>query len=247
MELGGTEIALGRGHSYNLNSGRVAMIISLPTCKMRTPRGLAPARVSTNSFRNLGGLGLERNFRQIWARRRPFGRSQKFPQILLFSSPTDQPLTSPAYPSLRGYRRAETADGPRRRQSVIHMRAQMLRSIFLARHGSIHGRCAPVRCLPPPVFEICAFPSHKNTLEFSRESSICKFGPEYIRQIYERNLRGFQSKLCRDSALWPGPRRGGAGGERVLYAYLTLSSFFSVCQSLSSLFLFFFRLRLFIR
>jgi len=74
---------------------------------------------------------------------------------------------SPAYPSLRGYGRAETADGPRRRQSVIHMRAQMLRSIFLARHGSIHGRCAPVRCLPPPVFEICAFPSHKNTLEFS--------------------------------------------------------------------------------
>ena len=64
--------------------------------------------------------------------RRPFGRSQKFPQILLFSSPTE---TSPAYPSLRGYRRAETADGPRRQQSVIHMRAQMLRSLFLARHG----------------------------------------------------------------------------------------------------------------
>ena len=33
---------------------------------------------------------------------------------------------SPAYPSLRGYGRAETADGPRRRQSVSHMRAQML-------------------------------------------------------------------------------------------------------------------------
>ena len=46
-----------------------------------------------------------------------------------------RPLTSPAYPSLRGYRRAETADGPRRRQSVLHMRAQMLRSLFLARHG----------------------------------------------------------------------------------------------------------------
>eukprot|EP00964_Phaeocystis_antarctica_P132604 scaffold96727_cov59-Phaeocystis_antarctica.AAC.4 len=62
-----------------------------------------------------------------------------------------RPLTSPAYPSLRGYRRAETTDGLRRRQSVIHMRAQMLPSLFLARHGSIHDRCAPVRCLPPPL------------------------------------------------------------------------------------------------
>ena len=213
---------------------------------LQSPRGdkLPPV---TKSVEAVGALDVARHFGQIWARRLPFGRRQNFAQILLFPSPTDLP-SLPQLPSLRGYRRAETADGPRRRQSVIHMRAQMLRSIFLARHGSIHGRCAPVRCLPPPVFEICAFPSHKNTLEFSRESSICKFGPEYIRQIYERNLRGFQSKLCRDSALWPGPRRGGPpGGERVLYAYLTLSSFFSVCQSLSSLFLFFFRLRLFIR
>ena len=129
--------------------------------------GLATARVSTNSFRNLGGLGLERNFRQIWNRRR---------------SPTfrfHRPLTSPACPSLRSYRRAETADGPRRRQSVLHMRAQMLRSLFLARRASIHGRRPPVRCLPPLFLKFVHF-LLENTLELGLNFKrfFCKFGPE---------------------------------------------------------------------
>ena len=66
--------------------------------------------------------------------------------------------------NLLAYRRAETADGPLRRQSVLHMRAQMLRSLFLARHGSIHGRFPPIRCLPPPVLKFVHF-FLKNTLE----------------------------------------------------------------------------------
>ena len=66
--------------------------------------------------------------------------------------------------NLLAYRRAETADGPRRRQSVLHMRAQMLRSLFLARHGSIHGPF-PSDSLPtPPVLKFVHF-FLKNTLE----------------------------------------------------------------------------------
>ena len=69
--------------------------------------------------------------------------------------------------NLLAYRRAETADGPRRRESVLHMRAQMLRSLFLARHGSIHGRFPPIRwgAAYPPCIEICAFLSQEHTLE----------------------------------------------------------------------------------
>ena len=29
--------------------------------------------------------------------------------------------------------------------------------LFLARRGFIHGRCAPVRCLPPPVLKFSPF------------------------------------------------------------------------------------------
>ena len=171
---------------------------------LQSPRGdkLPPV---TKSVEAVGALDVARHFGQIWARRLPFGRRQNFAQILLFPSPTDLP-SLPQLPSLRGYRRAETADGPRRRQSVIHMRAQMLRSIFLARHGSIHGRCAPVRCLPPPVFEICAFPSHKNTLEFSRESSICaNLG------LCGASSRNSAETLLSGRGQGGGGRRGGRG------------------------------------
>ena len=71
--------------------------------------------------------------------------------------------------SQRGYRRAETADGPRWRQSVLHMRAQMLRSLFLARCGSIqslHSRplCAGSLLTPPFFFcETCALSPQEHT------------------------------------------------------------------------------------
>ena len=145
---------------------------------LQSPRGdkLPPV---TKSVEAVGALDVARHFGQIWARRLPFGRRQNFAQILLFPSPTDLP-SLPQLPSLRGYRRAETADGPRRRHSVLHMRAQMPWSLFLARCGSIHGRSSPVRCFPPPLVLKFVHFLLKNTLELGRifRRIFCKFGPE---------------------------------------------------------------------
>ena len=91
------------------------------------------------------------------------GRAKNMSNISTF----DAPSSPAAHPSLGGYRTAETADGPRRRQSVLQMRAQMLRSLFLAPCTAPSSRCSrPLfsgSLHTPPVFEICALPSQELT------------------------------------------------------------------------------------
>ena len=116
----------GLGISYFADAFPCSVCLSFVTHV--ASHNLAPARDSTHHFRNVG----------CPRRRGYFGRSQKFPERLHFCCP----LTSQAYPSLRGYRRAETADGPRRRQSVLQMRAQMLQSLFLAPCTAPSSRCS---------------------------------------------------------------------------------------------------------
>ena len=117
------------------------------------------------------------------------------------------PSSPAAYPSLRGYRTAETADGPRRRQSVLHMRAQMLQSLFFARCGSIQSCSQPLNSslLPTPPFEnVCTSFSriHRN-FQASRIFWEIRAG---IRRILERIWGGFPSNP------WPGPSRRPSSG-----------------------------------
>ena len=70
--------------------------------------------------------------------------------------------------------------------------------LFLARRGFIHGRFAPVRCLPP-CFENFTFQSVKHTgIGAHFNMKLIQIWAR-IRHIYETYLGAFQSKL------WPVP------------------------------------------